>query len=213
MENLNIINEYYNVLINNIQNASNGAKTILFASCFEQQECHKLAYTFASKLAETNKKVLFIDADIRKNSLEYGFSNILFDQNDYQKAIKQTNTKNLYVLESGNRCNEPFETLNNERIKELFEKIKGSCDYIILKASPIGLVVDGLIIAKKVDATCLVVEENKNKLEDVSRCIKNLKEANKNFLGIILNNSSSIKGKLTNFNNYQCDNKMFLKKG
>lgn len=205
----NIINEYYNVLINNIQNGAKNAKTILIAPCMQQESGYKLAFNLASKLAEANKKVLFIDADIRKNSVEYGFSNVIFDQNDYQKAIKQSNTKNLFILESGNRNNNPIESLTTNKIKDFFENLKSFCDYIILSSSPVGLVVDSLILANKVDATCLVIEENKDKLENVERCLKNLKEANENFLGIILNNSSSIKEKFTNFGNYQYN----LKKG
>ncbi len=164
-----------------------------------------VAANLAIAYAQTNKKVLLIDSDLRKGRQHKifgkfnsnGFSDYLVsvDQVDdlelqtsvLMKTITTTDVPGLFLITSGTIPPNPSELLGTERIDNLIEIVKQKFDIVIFDMPPVSIVADSLVICKKVDYTILVIAAEKTNKDMALNAKKSIQQVGGKIAGIVLN--------------------------
>ena len=170
-----------------------------------------MALNLAGIYCELGKKVLIIDADMRKGR-QYaifgvaprpGLSNYLssteFDDKgqateSLKEYIQETEVNNLFIITSGNVPPNPAELIGSAQMVNLIENLKNVFDIIIFDGTPCELVADSIILSRLVDSVIIVTAYKKTKKDSLDRCIKNIQNVGGKIAGVILN-KMPIKGK------------------
>ena len=188
--------EVYRTLRTNVEFTGVENKIIAITSCAPDEGKTTVAYNLAVAFAEDGKKALYIDADLRKSVFVQrygiegnpkGLSHYLSGQTPLKEIVYKTNKEKVYITPIGRFPSNPTELFNKERFGQMLEELKKVFDYVIVDTPPLGSVVDAAIIAKRCDASMLVVTSDECSRNVVKRIIAQLKTANPNFLGVILN--------------------------
>jgi capsular exopolysaccharide synthesis family protein len=146
-------------------------KAVMVASALEGEGKTSLACHLAASLAHKFKRVLIVDADLRKPSVHKrfhtadgpGLSELLRGEAGLEEVIQPTQVKNLSMIAAG-RCDyQVIQALAQEKAQEVIEQLKKEFDFIVIDSSPVLHVADPLILAPKVDAVLFSV------LREVSR--------------------------------------------
>lgn len=168
-----------------------------------------ISINLALILSASKKKVLLIDADLRKPSVhkylkqinQKGLSSIIYTADgNIQDNIINVPDLNFDIMLSGPKCPNPAELLGSRRMEELISILKKYYDYIVIDTSPVGVVTDAAILSKVVDGMVYVVKQNYATKPQITAAYKNLTNVNANVLGVILNqydferDSKSLKG-------------------
>ena len=157
------------------------AKSLLVTSTGPEEGKTVVSANLAASLAQIGKKVLLVDADLRKSRLHQlfehkrapGLSCLL--KGDIAKVmIHSTSVDNLKVLTAGQRVSDPSELLSSPKMLELMEFLHENFDYIVFDSSPITAVTDALVIAKVVDAVMLVIKSQGVPREIIKRALAQL---------------------------------------
>ena len=206
------ITESINTIITNIlyMNSTKNAKTILITSCMPREGKSWISTNIAVSFAETNKKVLLVDADMRKGRINKifkvdnraGLSNYLFNMNsDVEKDvylakeyIKETKIPNLHILTNGTIPPNPSELLASSNMKELLAILKSIYDIIIIDAPPCKLVSDSIVLSTIVDSSVIVTNSGNTKISDLKEIKKSINIVGGKIIGAIVN-KAKIKGK------------------
>jgi len=202
------IAEVFRMLRTNLQfmTSNNNVKTVLITSSHEAEGKSFITSNLAVSFAQEGRKVLLVDADMRKGKIanifdvekEIGVSNYLSgissieDKEDINNYIKQTKIKNVSILTTGDVPPNPSELLESEKLERLIEKAKEQFDLIIFDGTPCLLVTDSVIISKKVDITIIVGKYKETKLGDIEKTKKMLLSVNAKVLGFVINQTPFI---------------------
>ena len=141
-------------------------KTIMFTSSMPDEGKSETAFALASSFGNIGKKVLLVDADIRKSVMvkryeikgnPNGLSQYLSGQKAWRRyAMKQTWRTWIWFYRS--LFPNPAELLEDELFKTMIESVKEIYDYIIIDTPPMANVIDGAIIASQCDVAVIVIE-------------------------------------------------------
>lgn len=199
-----IISEQYKTIRTNINFSMPDKKiqTLLVTSSMTGEGKSTTAANMAIVFAQEGKKVLLIDADMRKPTMHYtfqttssvGLSNVLSGQWRYGDVIKVTEAEGIHLITCGQIPPNPAELLNSNSMDILIEQLKAQYDMIIFDAPPILLIADAQILSNKCDGTVVVVNSGSTKKEHVLRAVEALKKSGANIIGTILNNFKLEKG-------------------
>lgn len=155
-----------------------------------------LAYTFA----ETGKKTLLIEADMRlpnmaaRMELEEtpGLSNLLVNISKAEDVIQTTRLQeNLHVVTSGDIPPNPSELLGSDRMKDCLQNFSESYDYIVLDLPPVNVVSDALEIARMVDGFVFVVRQEYSTRASVQQAMSQMQMVDAKILGFVMNHTST----------------------
>jgi capsular exopolysaccharide synthesis family protein len=192
------ISEAYRGLRTNIQfsAADRELKVILISSAQPGEGKSTTVANLAVTFAQENKKVLIIDADLRKPTQHHifgksnrkGLTNILIGQFQMVETILETHIENVSLLTSGTISPNPSELLASQRMNHLIEELKDLYDVIIIDSPPALAVTDTQIIAAKCDGVLLVINSGKVKRHLVVKLKANLEHVKARILGVIFNN-------------------------
>lgn len=153
------------------------------------------AANVAISLAQTEKKVLLIDADLRK-PIQYkifgiknklGFSEVIGNINSFEDAVQRNVTENLDVLTSGTKPPNPSELLGSVRTSDILKNLSEIYDYIIIDTPPLNVVSDAVNIKNDLYGMILVLRYAATTIDDVSRAVKTAELANAELLGMVIN--------------------------
>lgn len=145
-------------------------------------------------LSQDNKKVIILDADLRKPTVHKrfkvsgmcGLTNVLVGEVELDRAIIKI-SDNLDILVAGHIPPNPAELLASKGMEKLLEKLKLDYDYIIIDGNPICIIADSQILATKVDGVILVARYEKTKREDLVNAKKLVEQVNGQVIGVVLN--------------------------
>lgn len=150
--------------------------------------------------AQEGKKVLLVDADLRRgkqheifdvmNVTSGGYSNLMLNYKEninLDKYIFQTFDKNVDLLPTGPMPPNPVELLGSENNKKLLEKLKKKYDLIILDCAPIIGLSDSVILATLSDMNLITVSAKKTRMENLERVKKLFDQNNLKIDGVIFN--------------------------
>ncbi|WP_404987637.1 CpsD/CapB family tyrosine-protein kinase [Clostridium culturomicium] len=188
--------EAYRILRTNLQYSSfNGQyKVIVITSANPQEGKSTTAVNIALALAQAEKKVILIDCDLRKPTLNKrfnmsnstGLSELVISRAS-KATIGEVYNENLTVLTSGRIPPNPSEILGSKYMSSLIYALRSVYDYIILDAPPVQVVTDAQVLSAKADGTILVVKAEVTKKSSVHNAINMLRKVNANIIGIVLN--------------------------
>ena len=166
-----------------------------------------LAYT----IAQTGKKVLLIDADMRLPSvaakLEFhgapGLSNLIAGMNTDQSCLRQSSLfDNWYIIPAGDIPPNPSELLGSERMHALLERYSGIFDTIILDLPPVNIVTDALVISKWTDGLIGVVRQNYTDRRALADCMYQVEKLGVKFLGFVVTDAAVGEGSYKSYGKY-----------
>lgn len=189
-------NEAYKTLRTNIEFSGSDKKVILFTSCTPDEGKSTVSLSLAISMAEGGKKVLFIDADLRKSVLTgrhsvrgevKGLSHFLSGNADVKDVIVKTQNDNLFMIFAGVIPPNPAELLGTKRLEALVEGARKAYDYVIIDAPPLGSVIDAAIIAKSCDEAVIVIAANTISYKFARSVAGQLEKSGCPILGVVLN--------------------------
>lgn len=190
--------EQFNTIRTNIEFSSidKERKSLMFTSSMASEGKSTVAANTAVAFARQGKKVLLVDADLRRPTINATFSiqnpvgltNFLTEKNlNINDAIYRTSIKNLYVMPSGPIPPNPSELIGSKKMSRVVEALDSAFDLVIYDAPPVLSVTDAQILSTKVDGTILVVRENKTEKVLVKQAVRLIQHVNGEILGVVLN--------------------------
>ncbi len=189
-------NEAMKTLRTNIQFSGNGIHVVMLTSSVPGEGKSETSFHLAASLAQLDKRVLLIDADIRKSVLvsRYqldkrvdGLSEYLSGQKTREDVIYETNVPNLSMIFSGPYSPNPAELLEESLFGELVSWARENYDYIIIDTPPMGSVIDGAIIARSCDGAIMVIESGSISYRVLQKVKLQLEKSGCRILGTVLN--------------------------
>ena len=182
-------------------NSTKTSNIILITSASPNDGKSFISSNLALAYAQSGKKVLLIDTDMRNGRIHELFSlrkktglsgclgKLYQGKTDVNinKYIKETKYKNLHVMTTGINPSNPSELLASPFMKLLLYTLNTKYDVIICDGTPCTLVSDSIILAKIVDYTILVTSCKSTKLDTVKKVKKSIEIAGGKIDGAILN--------------------------
>ncbi|MBE5944608.1 MAG: CpsD/CapB family tyrosine-protein kinase [Lachnospiraceae bacterium] len=188
--------EEYKSLRTNLQFCGKEVKVIGITSCIPNEGKSSVAINIARSIAETGKKVLLVDCDMRKSVLvgrhritkaSNGLSHFLSGYRELDESLCQTNIPNLYMILAGPIPPNPSELLGSTIFKNFIRAAKEKFDYVILDTPPLGSVIDAAVVSQLCDGMCLVLTAGKISYKFAQKIKEQLDMANCRILGVIMN--------------------------
>ena len=193
-----IISEQFRSIRTNITFSlpEKGLTTILVSSSMPSEGKSTIAANIGVVYAQEGKRVLIVDADMRKPTLHFtfdifntqGLSNISARQISAQDAIQETFMVGLYVLTCGTIPPNPSELLASKQLESFIEEMEQYFDIIIFDAPPLLSVADAQILSNKCDGTILIVDSGKSNKSDAIKAKTALMASKARIVGVVMNN-------------------------
>jgi len=206
------VEESYKSVRANLLFCGEDKKLIAITSCTLNEGKSTVALNLAISLAESGKKVLLIDADLRKSVLKEsvkvsksveGLAHLLSRQALAKDVICSTNVPNLHIIFAGTYPPNPSELLGGRHFKSLLNSAKEIYDYVLIDTPPLGSVIDSAIIAEKCDGTIFVIETGVIGYRLAQEVKEQIEKSKCPILGVILNKADISKqryyGKFTKY--------------
>lgn len=192
--------EAIKTLRTNLQFCGSSVRVIMFTSTMPSEGKSSTAFAAAVSLSDIRKKVLFIDADIRKSMMvktheisghNAGLSQYLSGQKTLEEVVYGTNVENLDLVLAGPYSPNPAELLEDPTFKTLIEWGRERYDYIIIDTPPMMNLIDAAIIAEEADGAVLVVESGNISYRIAQRVKDQLEKSGCKILGAVLNRAGT----------------------
>lgn len=169
-------------------------KKFAMTSCYQMEGKTTSTINLAIMLAQNNKRVILIDADLRKPRVaknlgiryENGLTEYLAGLTPTVAAIK-TEHENLYVIPSGKESSLAAELLATGRMGTLLHQLEEKCDYIIIDTPPLNVVTDASVLVNLVDGYILSVRADRSNVNALKQVIASLEQVNATIYGFLLN--------------------------
>ena len=190
------LTEGLNQLKTNLAFCGKDIKVITITSSVPNEGKSSVAFDLSKTMAEGGKKILMVDADLRKSVLaakyhiqgiDKGLSHYLTGQAEIEDIIYETETEGFYLSVAGPLSPDPTSLLDSDQFQKFIDKVREDYDYVIIDAPPLGVVIDAVIIGKYCDGAVLVIEQGVIKRKVVQDVIKQLKRGEVRILGAVLN--------------------------
>ena len=194
------VQEAYKVLRTNLLFCGKDIHVVAVTSCRENEGKTTICLNLAKSLAELNKRVLVIDADMRKSVMAgrdttaknvVGLSEMLTGMNSLGECIYKTQHETLQIMFAGKYPPNPVELLNGKYFPALLEELRNHYDFIIVDTPPLGEVIDAAVVAPYCDGTMLVMSDRNLRIKQVQDVVQQLEKSGSKILGVIQNNTRS----------------------
>lgn len=154
-----------------------------------------ISTNLATIFAQGNKRVLLIDADMRRGymhkyfdvDVKPGLSELLSGQADLTQVLHKTQVANLDVITRGKSPTNPSEMLSSTQFKELLEQLQTQYDHIIIDTPPVLAVTDGIIISQYTGVNLIVARYIKSHMKELELTVNRFEQAGVKVNGFILN--------------------------
>ncbi|WP_164667652.1 CpsD/CapB family tyrosine-protein kinase [Virgibacillus doumboii] len=191
------ISEQYRTVRTNLQFASvdDELKSIMVTSSGPSEGKSMSTANLAVVYAQQGKKVLLIDADLRKPTVHYtfrldnlrGLTNVLVGEISTGDAISVTEIDKLDVVSCGPIPPNPSELLASKKMKQFLNDVSQLYDKVLFDTPPVLAVADAQVLANICDGLILVVRSKRTEMEAAKKAKESLDPAGAKILGILLN--------------------------
>jgi capsular exopolysaccharide synthesis family protein len=149
-------------------------------------------------LSEMGKKVLLIEADLRKPVLDRyfkvshgkGISGVLAGNVPLEEAVQPTGYNNLYVMVAGVKPPNPAELVASEAMRSVLDNVKRFADFVLVDSPPVLAASDSMALAPMVDGVIIMAGYSKAVRDDARRTRELLRKVEARILGLVINNIS-----------------------
>lgn len=194
-----IVSEQFRTIRSNITFSAprEELKTILVTSSIPGEGKSTNVANLGVVFAQEGKKVLIVDADMRRPTLHHtfrllnteGLSSVLTSQQALQNVVQETAIVGLDVITSGPLPLNPSELLASKSMETLLKVLAQEYDLVLFDSPPLLPVTDAQILSFKCDGTILIIDRNKTKKADIMKAKAALTTSQAKILGTVLNNS------------------------
>lgn len=159
-------------------------------------------------LAESGKRVLLIDGDMRLPSIARkmkidsfpGLTDLLKGKETIKMNLfKSSQLSNWYIMPSGDLPPNPSELLGSKRMENSLKVLSENFDYIIIDLPPVNIVSDALTISKFISGVLVVIREDYTEKKELDSCFRQLKLSDVKVLGCVINESKNGKGSYSKY--------------
>lgn len=190
--------EAINTLATNVTFSGSQYKSIMLTSCTSNEGKSYVAFNLVRALGNMGYATLLVDADLRKSVLfsrydmriqgpKTGLTHYLAGRCSAANVLYKTNIPNMYMIPAGKEVINSLPLLTSPALANLLEDMKASFDFIIVDASPVGLVIDAAMIANVCDATILVINNEQVTKRELAEAVLQIKKSGCTILGTVLN--------------------------
>jgi len=193
--------ESYRILRTNVLFAlrDNPFKTLMVATGRPGQGATTTICNLAIALAQAGKRIILIDADMRRPSLhrffdvpnDAGLSTLLQGEGVLTDAFQKTGIDNLIVIPAGPQPLNPSELLGSERMHGLVDRLEEHCDLVLFDTPSTVVFSDGPMLASWIDAVVMVVSANQVPRGTEAQTRDLLRRAKANVIGVVVNRMAS----------------------
>jgi tyrosine-protein kinase Etk/Wzc len=189
------------------QSSDGKMQTFLVTSAVKGEGKSFISATLAIAFAQTGKRVVLIDADLRKPDLhrffgldgDVGLANVLRDAASLESALLPTQLETLKLLPAGvlpkdSDAATPAELFSSEAMQHLLQRLKERFDIVLIDTPPMMAVTDPSILAPMTDGVLLVVELGHVSRSAVQEVKEQLELAQAKLLGVVINKASRKRG-------------------
>ncbi len=196
------IAEAYRVLRTNLRftGIENPSGALLVTSAGPGEGKTTTAANLAVTLAQSGRRVILIDADLRRPSIhkvfslpnEIGLSSLfLGDAPTLESVLQPTLVEGLSVITSGPLPPNPAEVLDSKQMNEILTSLRGQSDMLILDSPPVLAVADASILGSRCSGTVLVIDSGKTRSDVCRRAVETLTKTKGKLFGVVLNKLSA----------------------
>lgn len=198
-DNSYFVREAFNTLRTNILFCEKNVKTILVTSVQAHEGKTTIALELAKSLAQANKRVLLVDADLRMSIIAskhtnargvVGLSQLLSGQASAEDVICTTQVEGLDMILAGPYPPNPVDLLDGETFKDLIRGKREEYDFVLIDSPPLGMVVDAAVIGAVCDGAVLVISTGLVKYSYAQDVKDQLEKSGCKILGAVLNEVS-----------------------
>lgn len=189
--------ESFRALATNIEfsDVDHAVQVIVMTSANPNEGKSTVSVNLAEALAQSGSSVLLIDCDLRNPTLakltgefsNAGLTNILVNRLPIDRVVLLPEEYHFDLLLTGPLPPNPTEVLKSQAMMDFIHDIKGHYHYVIIDASPVGIVTDAAIISTYSDGVVIVSEYGKTKKEELKYVVNQLRHIGANLLGVVLN--------------------------
>jgi capsular exopolysaccharide synthesis family protein len=189
--------ESFKTLRTNVQFCGQDVRVVAVTSCHENEGKTVISLNLAKSFAELGKRVLVIDADMRKSVIAgrhtsakrpAGLSEVLSGLVEVAECVYETQIPGLHLMFSGQYPPNPVELLSSAHFTKLLQKARESYDYVIVDTPPLGLVIDAAVIAPQCDGVMLVMANHAVRFRQAQEVVSQLEKSGAKILGVVRNN-------------------------
>lgn len=173
-------------------------KTVAFTSPLSREGKTINAANLALSVARRGKRVLLIDADLRRGMIHHlfgisqarGLAEVLSGRASLDHSIRCLplgEGTEIHVLPSGETEGHPANAFRADALRDLLQRMEARYDLIIIDSPPVNLVSDPLVLAGMVDGVVLVARAGVTESSALAEAAHHLREANAPMLGVLLN--------------------------
>lgn len=188
--------EAIKTLRTNIQFSGSNIKAVMFTSSVPDEGKSETSFQLAKSLAQLGRRVLFIDADIRKSvtvaryQLEkavHGLSQYLSSQVTRDQVVYETNIPQMDMIFAGPYSPNPAELLEGDLFEMLMRWARMTYDYVIIDTPPMGNLIDGAVVSRLCDGAVIVIESGRISYRLLQKVKNQLDAGGCRILGAVLN--------------------------
>jgi succinoglycan biosynthesis transport protein ExoP len=182
---------------------SEGLPRILLVTSSRQSEGKSTsAHAIARDFAKIGRRVLLIDADLRKPSLhrtlgvdnKAGFSSILARHRSFEEVVKETETPNLSFVASGPLPPNPAELLSGSMLPAVLADLAERFDLVVIDGPPVLGLADAILLGTNAEGTVFIIEADGSHHGNAKAAIRRLQAANIPIIGALLTKYDARKG-------------------
>jgi len=194
------VTEAINTLCTNLTFTGRTYKKIMITSVTESEGKSFLCMEIFRKMAELGKSVILVDADLRRSKIsarygiryntssDLGITHYLAGKCTLEDVLYSTNLRRAYFLPVGYYVSNSLALISSPKFRELLEQLSMQADYVLVDGPPVGLIVDGLEIAKSCDGAVFAVSYNRVHRGDLVEAQQQVERSGCTVLGAVLNN-------------------------
>ncbi len=189
--------ESYRTLRTNINFAAvgNQVRSMVVTSSVPAEGKSTTCANLAMAMAMDGKKVIIVDADLRRPSQHHlfkvdaspGLTDILIGSHTIDEVMRQTSVENVFIIPAGSPPPNPAELLGSAAMGRFLAEVETRADVVLLDTPPALAVADATVLAARTDGALLVVGYGDTKKTSVKRAKDMLSRGNANILGTVLN--------------------------
>ena len=195
---LSSIAESYRRLRTNVQYAQldEPLQSIMVTSANPGEGKSTTVSNLATTFAQTGKKIVLLDTDLRKPSLhakfgldrDPGLTDLLLGNATLESVLRKTPVEGLDIIPSGSIPPNPSEMLGSQKMKELIKRLKERYDILMFDSPPVLAVTDPVVLSTLVDGVIVVVSSGHTRMDAVDRTVELIQNVGAKSLGLVLNN-------------------------